>query len=97
MAVAAHPGWTATNLQAHWRMVRMLNPFIAQKPEMGALPALYAATALEVQGSDYYGPRGWQELRGYPVKVKSSASSHDTAVAAKLWTVSEELTGVRYH
>jgi len=96
IAVTAHPGWTATNLQAHWRMVRVLNPFIAQKPKMGALPTLYAATAPDVKGGDYYGPRGWQELRGYPTKVRSSASSYDTAVAAKLWTVSEELTGVRY-
>jgi NAD(P)-dependent dehydrogenase (short-subunit alcohol dehydrogenase family) len=97
IAVAAHPGWTATNLQAHWRTVRILNPFIAQPPKMGALPALYAATAPDVQGGNYYGPRGWQELRGYPIKVKSSKSSYDTAVAARLWTVSEEMTGVRYH
>jgi NAD(P)-dependent dehydrogenase (short-subunit alcohol dehydrogenase family) len=96
IAVAAHPGWTATNLQAHWRMVRILNPLIAQKSEMGALPALYAATAPDVQGGDYYGPGGWQELRGYPTKVQSSESSHDTAVAARLWATSEELTGVRY-
>ena len=96
IAVAAHPGWTATNLQAHWRMVRILNPFIAQQPKMGALPTLYAATAPDVRGGDYYGPRGWQELRGHPTKVQSSARSHDTAVAAKLWAISEELTGVRY-
>jgi NAD(P)-dependent dehydrogenase (short-subunit alcohol dehydrogenase family) len=96
IAAAAHPGWTATNLQAHWRMVRILNPFLAQKPEMGALPALYAATAPDVQGGDYYGPRGWQEMRGYPTKVQSSDRSHDMAVAARLWTISEELTGVRY-
>ncbi len=96
VAVAAHPGWTATNLAVHWRMVRMLTPLLGQTPELGALPALYAATAPEVQGGDYYGPGGWQELRGYPVKVRSSDRSHDMAVAARLWTVSEELTGVRY-
>jgi NAD(P)-dependent dehydrogenase (short-subunit alcohol dehydrogenase family) len=96
IAVAAHPGWTATNLQAHWRIVRVLNPFIAQKPKMGALPTLYAATALDVQGGGYYGPGGWQELRGYPTRVKSSDGSHDMAVAARLWTVSEALTGVQY-
>jgi NAD(P)-dependent dehydrogenase (short-subunit alcohol dehydrogenase family) len=96
MAVAAHPGWTATNLSAHWRIIHMLNPFIAQKPEMGALPALYAATSPDVQGGDFYSPGGWQELRGYPRKVRSSDSSYDCAVAAKLWTVSEELTGIRY-
>lgn len=96
IAVAAHPGWTATNLQVHWRMLRILNPFIGQKPKMGALPTLYAASAPDVQGGDYYGPCGWQELRGYPTKVHSSNSSYDTAVADKLWKVSEELTGVRY-
>jgi hypothetical protein len=77
-------------------MVRVLNPLIAQKPDMGALPTLYAATASDVRGGDYYGPRGWQELRGYPTRVRSSARSHDAAVAARLWAVSEELTGVRY-
>jgi NAD(P)-dependent dehydrogenase (short-subunit alcohol dehydrogenase family) len=106
IAAAAHPGatvtnlpasWTAVNPRAHWRVVRMLNSFIGQKPEMGALPTLYAATAPDVQGGDYYGPRNWGGLRGHPTKVQSSDSSYDTAVAAKLWTVSEELTGVRYH
>jgi NAD(P)-dependent dehydrogenase (short-subunit alcohol dehydrogenase family) len=97
IATAAHPGWTATNLQAHTWYFRLLNPFVAQKPEMGALPTLYAATAPDVQGGEYYGPGGWQEFRGYPVKVESSKRSHNTAVAAKLWTVSEELTGVQYH
>ena len=97
IAAAAHPGWTVTNLQVHWRMLRVLNPFIGQKPIMGALPALYAAAAPDVQGGDYYGPNGWLGLRGHPIKVPSSDSSYDTVVAAKLWTVSEELTGVRYH
>jgi NAD(P)-dependent dehydrogenase (short-subunit alcohol dehydrogenase family) len=96
VAAAAHPGWTATNLQAHWRTVRIMNLFLAQKPVMGALPTLYAATAPDVRGGEYYGPDGWQELRGYPVRVSSSSRSHDAAVAARLWEVSEELTGVRY-
>jgi NAD(P)-dependent dehydrogenase (short-subunit alcohol dehydrogenase family) len=96
LSVAAHPGWTVTNLQVHWRMLQVLNPFIGQEPVMGALPALYAATAPDVQGGDYYGPRGWQELRGHPTRVKSNDSSHDMAVAARLWNVSEALTGVRY-
>jgi NAD(P)-dependent dehydrogenase (short-subunit alcohol dehydrogenase family) len=106
IAAAAHPGatatnlptsWTAVNPRAHWRMIRILNSFIGQKPEMGALPTLYAATAPDVQGGGYYGPGSWGGLRGYPTKVQSSDRSCDTVVAAKLWTVSEELTGVRYH
>jgi NAD(P)-dependent dehydrogenase (short-subunit alcohol dehydrogenase family) len=96
LAVAAHPGWTATNLQVHYPMARLFNPLIAQKPEMGALPTLYAAAASDVQGGGYYGPRGWLGLKGYPTRVQSSAASHDTQAAARLWAVSEELTGVRY-
>jgi NAD(P)-dependent dehydrogenase (short-subunit alcohol dehydrogenase family) len=96
IAAAAHPGWTATNLPVHWRMLRILTLFIGQKPEMGALPTLYAATAPDVQGGDYYGPDGRLELRGHPTRVQSSDRSHDKAVAARLWTASEELTGVSF-
>ena len=96
VAIAAHPGWTATNLQSHSLMYQTLNPLMGQKPPMGALPALYAATAPDVRGGDYYGPRGWFEVRGYPTKVQSNGRSHDMVVAAKLWAVSETLTGVRY-
>ncbi len=96
IAVAAHPGWTATNLAVHWPMVQALTPFIGQKPEMGALPTLYAATAPEVKGGEYYGPRGLGGMRGFPVRIQSSSRSYDREVAGKLWIVSEELTGVHY-
>ncbi len=96
IATAAHPGWTATNLQDETWIFRMLNPLLAQKPLMGALPTLYAATAPDVQGGDYYGPDGWQGIKGYPTKEKSNDRSYETAVAAKLWTISEGLTSVQY-
>ncbi|WP_152399163.1 oxidoreductase [Paenibacillus cellulositrophicus] len=95
LAVASHPGWSATNALRHSSMMRSLNPLFAQSPKMGVLPTLYAATAPGVRGGDYYGPTSL-ELRGYPKKVVSSASSHDEAVARRLWTVSEELTQVKY-
>ena len=97
IAAAAHPGWTKnTNLPAHWRMLRILNPLIGQVPKMGALPTLYAATAPDVKGGDYYGPQGLLGLRGHPTKVKSSERSYDQATATKLWSISEELTDVQY-
>lgn len=96
MAAACHPGWTATNLQVHTRWVELLNPLISQTPEMGALPTLYAAAAPGVQGGSYYAPGSWLGLRGYPALAHSSDRSYDLAVAARLWDVSEELTGVRY-
>ncbi|MGH8904519.1 MAG: short-chain dehydrogenase, partial [Egibacteraceae bacterium] len=56
----------------------------------------YAATAGDVRGGDYIGPDGRGELRGHPTKVGTSAAARDPAVAARLWAVSEEATGVRY-
>ena len=94
--LAAHPGWTSTNLQKNWRLFRLLNPFFAQKPEMGALPTLRAATDPDAQSGDYFGPSGWQEVRGYPKKVASNKRSNDKEIAEKLWHTSEKLTGIKY-
>jgi NAD(P)-dependent dehydrogenase (short-subunit alcohol dehydrogenase family) len=101
IAVAAHPGVAATELVRHvpgaslpgvnWLSGRLLNT-----SELGALPTLRAATDPGVSGGQYYGPDGFKELRGYPVAVTSSAQSHDTALQERLWSVSEELTGITY-
>jgi NAD(P)-dependent dehydrogenase (short-subunit alcohol dehydrogenase family) len=96
LVAASHPGWTATNLQQHSRMFQWLNPLLAQRPEMGALPTLYAATAPEVVGGGFYGPSGFLEMRGTPKRVHSNGRSHDQAAATRLWAESEALTGVRY-
>ncbi len=96
LAVAAHPGWTGTNLQRHAGLFEALNPFLAMKPWQGALPTLYAATAAEARGGAYYGPKGIMEMRGYPQRVDSTPESKDEQVAKRLWEVSEELTGVQY-
>ena len=105
-SVAAHPGYAATNLQyggsdrsdrsLQTRLMHVLNKVIAQSAEMGALPTVYAAAAPAVQGGDYIGPKGPAEQRGWPTKVRSNDRSHDLATAARLWMVSEELTGVVY-
>jgi len=96
MVTAAHPGWTATDLQRHSKLFSFLNPLFAQKPHMGALPTLRAATDPEAQSGDYFGPDGKREMKGYPVKVQSNELSRDEAIAGKLWEVSEELTRVNY-
>ena len=96
IVAAAHPGWTATELQRHSGIFIALNGIFAQKVHMGALPTLYAATADNVSGGDYFGPSGWQEWRGYPKKVESNALSHDKNIAAQLWKVSEALTKINF-
>jgi len=96
IAAASHPGWTATNLQRHSGFFTFLNPVLAQKPCMGALPTLYAATAGDVKGGDFYGPGGFMEIRGYPVKVRSSIQSYSLEAAALLWELSEKMTGASF-
>ncbi len=97
IAVAAHPGMTATELGRYTGLMNtIINKLIAQKAGIGALPTLYAATAPDVRGGDYYGPGGSLEARGYPKKAKIDDRARDTAVATRLWEVSEEMTGVKY-
>jgi hypothetical protein len=69
---------------------------VTQKAAMGALPTLRAATDPGVLGGQYYGPGGFFGARGYPKLAHSSGQSHDTAIQRRLWTVSEELTGVTF-
>lgn len=94
---AAHPGWTATDLQRNSGLFRFLNNFFAMKPHQGALPSLRAATDQNVQNGDYFGPDGWQEGRGFPVKVGMSKLAKDEKKAEKLWEVSEKLTETKYN
>ena len=101
IAVAAHPGTSNTELARNLpRIIKLaadvLGPVLVQSAAMGALPTLRAATDPTVQGGQYYGPDGLGEQRGHPKLVNSSAQSHDEDVQRRLWTVSEELTGVTF-
>ena len=100
VSVAAHPGYSATNLQfaemSKFESAYMSvgNALFAQSADMGALPTLYAATAPGVEGGQYIGPGGMFEMRGHPRRVSAAAAAHDEAVARELWSISERLTGV---
>jgi NAD(P)-dependent dehydrogenase (short-subunit alcohol dehydrogenase family) len=99
-AYAAHPGYAATSLQSHVAgrvsgFVARLGTLIAQSAEAGAMPTLYAATR-DLPGDTYVGPGGIGEVRGAPKVVGCLPAAKDAATAAKLWTLSEELTGVEF-
>jgi NAD(P)-dependent dehydrogenase (short-subunit alcohol dehydrogenase family) len=100
-ALAAHPGWAATNLQGRtgnrigdWLVLRATKVF-ALSAETGALSTAYAAT-MDVPGGSYVGPGGRREMRGTPTLVGRTAAASDAAMARRLWAASEELTGVSY-
>lgn len=100
IAAAAHPGGSNTELMRHlpgWAAAAY--PVVAplfQDAAMGALPTLRAASDPQALGGQYYGPDGFAQTRGYPKVVGSSRKSHDVQRQQRLWTVSEELTGVVY-
>ena len=102
ISVLAHPGYSATNLQSTGptgvmkHLMSVSNRLVAQSAEKGALPTLYAATAPDVEGGDYYGPDGFMEFRGNPTHVDAIPEARDPEVARRLWEASEQLTGVRY-
>ena len=102
ISVLAHPGYAATNLQSTgpvgWAkaLMRVTNRVLAQSPERGALPQLYAATAPDVRGGQYVGPTGLLEMRGPVGEVRAVPAAYDELIADRLWEVSEDLTGVKY-
>jgi NAD(P)-dependent dehydrogenase (short-subunit alcohol dehydrogenase family) len=97
IAVAAHPGFAGTELGRYTpAIVAFSYALVSQTAAMGALPVLRAATDPGVAGGQYYGPGGFLGARGYPKLAKSSGQSRDTAIQRRLWTVSEELTGVTF-
>jgi NAD(P)-dependent dehydrogenase (short-subunit alcohol dehydrogenase family) len=104
ISVAAHPGTSATNLvavSARDNLIkRLVMPagarLVSQSAAKGALPQLYAATAPDVKGGEYFGPNGIAESFGYPKRVDSVPASKDLETATRLWEISEKLTGVGY-
>ncbi len=106
VSVVCHPGYSATNLQSggarmggsafQGGIMKMSNAVIAQAPDMGALPTVYAATAEDIRGGEFVGPGGPFAIRGYPKIGASSKASHDEGLARALWEASEKLTGVTY-
>ncbi|HZO07591.1 MAG TPA: oxidoreductase [Solirubrobacterales bacterium] len=101
-SLAAHPGYADTNLQTaappliDRAVFAVSNRLLAQNAEMGALPQLYAATRPNLDGGLFIGPDGFEEQRGYPKVVGVARRGRDEADAARLWEVSEQLTGVRF-
>lgn len=100
LSVACHPGGSATELGRHIPAVftLLLLPLnlVMNSAAEGALPTLMAATADDVKGGDYFGPKQMGEMRHSAHKVRTIRASQDEDDARKLWDVSEDLTGVSY-
>ncbi len=106
LAVAAHPGWTRSNLagsgaalgpsRLRRRLGRAAGRTLGQSAAAGALPVLCAATSSSIRSGQYIGPAHLFGLYGPPRLARPSARARDAAAAAALWRTSEELTGVHF-
>ena len=104
ISVSVHPGVSQTSIVANGPGASDLKTlllftfakFLTSKDAEGALPTLYAATSADVRGGQFIGPDGFMEFKGSPTVVKPRAHALDQAVGQRLWTASEELTGVIY-
>ncbi|HEY1101396.1 MAG TPA: oxidoreductase [Myxococcota bacterium] len=103
VSVAAHPGISRTDLlhnaPGRYSIVGLARSwlwFLFQPAAQGALPTLYAATSPQAKGGGYYGPLGFQEIRGAPGVAKIPPQALDVAVAQRLWDVSQRLTSTSF-
>jgi NAD(P)-dependent dehydrogenase (short-subunit alcohol dehydrogenase family) len=99
---AAHPGFSRTNLFASGPggllsvATDFAAPFFGHSAADGARPILFAATSPQAKPGGYYGPGGFGELRGAPAPALIMPRARDAATAARLWDVSEKLTGTSF-
>ncbi len=106
LSAAAHPGVAMTSIIENGigggrptivtRVVNFFSPLYMHSEEQGALPTLYAATMPDVAPGGYYGPDGFREMTGFPVRVDCKPQAKDAVAAARLWAISEKLTGANY-
>lgn len=106
MSVAAHPGFASTHLQQagpEMQGAKLLalamklgNAVMSQSQAQGALPTIYAAVSENINGGDYIGPAGFQEVWGYPARAYINRRARDVETAERLWSVSEDLTQVSF-
>jgi hypothetical protein len=105
--MAAHPGYAATNLQTaapilenkrgRETVMRIANTVFAQSAADGARPTLHACLSKAAESGAFYGPAGPVEMRGKTVKLARLPERADNhALQERLWTLSEDLTGVSF-
>jgi NAD(P)-dependent dehydrogenase (short-subunit alcohol dehydrogenase family) len=105
----SHPGVAATNLLSaqpqmgrpkdtpQVKLIRALSRrgILAGTAESAALPAVYAATSPDAKGGHFYGPGGFQHLRGAPTEQALYSRLRSPEDGRTLWELSERLVGVK--
>jgi NAD(P)-dependent dehydrogenase (short-subunit alcohol dehydrogenase family) len=101
LSMAAHPGFSNTQLGRNLpfplnKLGPLLAPLLSQSAAAGALPSLYAALGDDLKGGSYTGPSGKGETKGPPRMVGCNEWAKDPVAGARLWTLSETMTGASW-
>lgn len=104
-SIIAHPGFAIDELSPFRPALataatapaplRAVEGAFAQGKDAGAWPIVAAAASPAAQSGSYWGPGGWEQLKGAPKPVRAKAHAHDRAVASSLIAASEQMTGTR--
>ncbi|MCV6575924.1 MAG: oxidoreductase [Cohaesibacter sp.] len=100
IAIACHPGYSATNLQFTGPkglmnlLYKLTTNWTAQSSSKGALPSVLAAAGTEAKRGAYYGPTGFMDMRGPVSDAGVAPHALDEAAARRLWQESERLLGL---
>ncbi len=102
-SIIAHPGVAITSIVSNGmgtglqaKIANVAIQLFAQSDARGAWPTLYAATSPDAKSGHYYGPDGVAEIKGLPIEVQPKPHALDPVAAARLWHISEQMTGVEY-
>ncbi len=96
ISLASHPGYSNTELQRYSILWRILNVFFAISAKKGSEATLFAATNQKATEYIYWGPTGIIEMRGRTGKAKINKKAQDKETAKRLWSISEEMTGIKF-
>ncbi len=97
ISLAVHPGISSTNLISLPPFLKRLEDMLLMTPAKGALPTVTGATDRSFSGSEYIGPAGFRQAYGFPALLLSGRNSYDKETSARLWSLSEEMTGFKYN
>lgn len=109
-SIAVHPGVARTAIGASRKnlgefrlgdhlvsaVLSVVMPFLGQPATAGALPLMYAAVSPDAEGGGFYGPDGFGEMKGAPTAAVIRPAGQDMKAAARLWRLTERITGFRY-
>jgi NAD(P)-dependent dehydrogenase (short-subunit alcohol dehydrogenase family) len=107
LALGAHPGFAATDIGRHSSLLTPRNPvgrwfnrtmekLLVPTAAQASMSIVHAACSPDARGGDYFGPTGFQEIRGEPGVARVNPIAKDVELGRRLWAASESMTGVRY-